>query len=347
MTKAFQLQPSGENIFLPDRPDFEGGEGSIYRLIDGVRCAKNLRLVTTEKKEKLSWMVDHPLPVDSDWSHRDVAWPEQLLVERSSGSVVGYVSRFFRDYRDLASAFNANERKRSFPGWVYRYSVRLAMNLAAAFARVHRHGVIVGDVSAGNTLFNGSALVGLIDCDSFQLSVANKVFPCCVGTEEYTPAELQGCSDYSTVRRVKEHDHFGLAVLIYQIVSDGAHPYNGCVDMGKQGRTSIPPGIPERISQNLWPHSSRAGGKPKVTPPPHAAGFDTFPDELRQLFVRAFDGTPTERPTPEDFVGALKSFDRLLRACTKEPMHLYRNGLTVCPWCDLRARTHCDSFAST
>ena len=103
-----------------------------------------------------------------------------------------------------------------------------------------RRSVSVGD----------DALVTLMDTDSFQVRDPQNgvIYRCHVGTPEYTPSELQG-RDFASVDRAPEHDLFGLAVLIFQLLMEGTHPFAGTF----QGRGEPPP-LAERIDVGWFPY---------------------------------------------------------------------------------------------
>ena len=59
-------------------------------------------------------------------------------------------------------------------------------------------------------------------------------YRCPVGKPEFTPPELQGRL-FAHLDRAPEHDLFGLAVLIFQLLMEGTHPFAG-VFLGHGGR---------------------------------------------------------------------------------------------------------------
>src|SRR5712691_4689158 len=83
-----------------------------------------------------------------------------------------------------------------------------------------------------------TALVTLVDTDSFQVCEPHNgvVYRCPVGKPEFTPPELQGCP-FAQVDRAPEHDLFGLAVLLFQLLMEGTHPFAGVY----QGHGDPPP----------------------------------------------------------------------------------------------------------
>ena len=114
------------------------------------------------------------------------------------------------------------------PQFDRRYLLRTARNLAAALSALHSSGYVAGDLNESNVLVTPTALVTLIDTDSFQVREDREwksgASLCPVGKPEYTPPELQG-KPLSEVMRLPDHDAFGLAVLIFQLLMEGSHPF--------------------------------------------------------------------------------------------------------------------------
>jgi DNA-binding helix-hairpin-helix protein with protein kinase domain len=206
--------------------------------------------------------------------------------------------------------------------------------------------VVVGDVSATNVLFDSQTRVGLIDADSFQITVGGRVLPCRVGTLDTTPGELQSTPDFSKVIRTREHDAFGIGTLIFQLLSEGTHPFAGEIDLKKLTKGDLPPAIGERIAGTLWPHSKRHA-KVKIIPPRGAVPFASFPESLQELFVRTFDGPPNLRPTADEYSSVLADFIQQLVPCKSNPRHYYYAKLPECPWCQRSSAIQYDPFAKT
>ena len=91
------------------------------------------------------------------------------------------------------------------------------MNVARSIASVHATGCVIGDINSQGVLVSDAATVSLIDSDSFQVAEALRTFLCEVGVPEFTPPELQG-KNFDHVKRTSNHDAFGLAVLIFQLL---------------------------------------------------------------------------------------------------------------------------------
>ena len=129
-------------------------------------------------------------------------------------------------HREIHALYGPTARKAAFPDASWAFLVRVARNLAAAFDAVHRHGHVIGDVNQGNVVVSRKATVRLIDCDSFQVTHVGHTYPCRVGVPLFTPPELQG-QRLDCVLRTHDHDRFGLAVLVFQLLFMGRHPFTG------------------------------------------------------------------------------------------------------------------------
>lgn len=252
---SFVVIPSGAVVELWEPAFDSGGEGEIYLVNQRTRILKRIFRPTPAVVEKLRWMIKNSPSRDTPWSPQDLAWPQDLVVLPETQEVCGYIAIYFAQSVTLETVFERAARIKTFPGWTYAHLVNLATNLAKAFERAHRLGLILGDVSSRNALCDARTYVKLIDLESTQISSGTTFLPCMVATTDYAPPELQSVADYATFRRSTFHDNFGLAALIYQILSDGVHPYYGIVETPADTK-QLPPGMGERISKNFWPHSA-------------------------------------------------------------------------------------------
>lgn len=156
-----------------------------------------------------------------------------------NGNFAGYVMPFVGDAVPIVDIYNPTLRAQKLPGMNRFYLHRMARNLAAAVEAVHDCGYVIGDLNESNILVTNTALVTIIDTDSFQV----QDWLCPVGKPDYTPPELQG-KHLRTERRSRAHDHFGLGVLLFQILMGGNHPFRG----NWQG-TGDSPQVPTRSSR--------------------------------------------------------------------------------------------------
>src|SRR5262245_52543492 len=147
-----------------------GGQGSVY-VVKGRPgiLAKIYHPSQVPVESRLRWMRDHP-PTDptAALGHVSIAWPTDLLFDQR-GNCVGFLMTHVRDTIPILTAFNPQLRSRSNVGFDRRYLHRVARNLAAAVSAVHARSYVVGDLNEGNVLVARTALVTLIDTDSFQV----------------------------------------------------------------------------------------------------------------------------------------------------------------------------------
>jgi DNA-binding helix-hairpin-helix protein with protein kinase domain len=166
-------------------------------------------------------------------------------------------------------------------------------------------------------------------CASFQVRANGKPFLCEVGVAHYTPPELQGKPLRGLVR-TENHDRFGLAVLIYQLLFVGRHPYAGVY------RGAGDPSFEQLIAEYRFAQgpAAHAWG---MSPPPYTPTFADIPPELGTLFRRAFErgSEAGTRSRPAEWLAALKQLEQSIVECPADAGHKYWRGARSCVWCRL------------
>jgi len=320
-------------IFDLHEPFRSGGEGAIYEVPhypNLVAKVYHAQRRTPERIAKLQIMVAHP-PVNptEHLNHPSIAWPTELLRDTATNQLVGFVMPRVRQMLPLSEVYNPRARRRQLPLFNYRYLVRTARNLCAAVQAVHQAGYVIGDLNESNVLVSDQALVTLVDADSFQVRdpETGVVYRSLVGKPEYTPPELQGCS-FADVDRQPEHDAFALAVLIFRLLMEGFHPFDGVY----RGRGE-PPEMGARIRNGYFPY---ARGRTGIEPSPLAPPFEMLHPDLQALFVRCFEEghrNRSVRPRVEDWLEALEGAEDALQQCGQNEQHYYWVHWSGCPWC--------------
>jgi len=308
-----------------------GGEGDVYELLSspGTTVAKIYKKPLEEhKQEKLRLMARGC----NDELEAISAWPTDVLSSRPGGPVVGFIMPRISDAEPVHKVYGPTHRKETFPHADWRFLVRAAKNLAAAFCVIHKYGYVIGDVNEGNILVNDTACVRLIDCDSFQVRSGSRTYYCEVGVAHFTPPELQKTDTYR-LERTANQDNFGLAVLVFQLLFLGRHPYAGVYS----GKEDMP--IEKAIAEFRFPYGRNAKAR-LMAPPPNSVGLAVVPDTIASLFERAFAEAgmrDSGRPSAEEWWDALDPFESKLRRCGKDGVHYHYAGLSSCPWCRLEA----------
>lgn len=253
--------------------------------------------------------------------------------------VRGFMMRKVSNHEDLHELYSPKSRAETFPDADFRFVVRVAANLARAFAYIHSQGHVIGDVNHGNALVAPDGTVFLIDCDSFQARDRIKIYLCDVGVPLFTPPELQGRA-FRGLRRSPNHDAFGLAVLIFHLLFQGRHPFAGRYQHGEIT-------IERAIAEHRFAYGS-ASERNGMLAPPGTLPLDSFGPLIAQLFERAFQMSAAdgERPTALEWIAALELLETDLVPCESKPAHIHPSPQGACCWCALEARTGITLFGT-
>lgn len=299
-----------------------GGEGEVYRVDGDHQHALKIYTLadTADREQKISTMIRTGLAAQAP----EVAFP--LSVARTArGQFAGFLMKLVRDHKALHELYSPGSRKLHFPQADYRFIVRTALNIARAVASVHRLGCVIGDINHSSILVSREATVTLIDSDSFQVADGQRLFACRVGVPEYTPPELQGVP-LGGIQRTANHDAFGLAIVIFQMLFMGRHPFIGSARSGEL------PALPEAIRDFRFVYSrSRDSGMDR---PPGTPALTDFPASVMDGFEAAFGrDTRDRRPAAQDWVGSLEGLEKSLTPCTASTLHWYPAAASRCLWC--------------
>lgn len=334
MTLKVLLDSRGNHVSLGGLLG-RGGEGSVYEVsgrtdlvaklyhgpIDAVHADK-LRAMVAARDAQLAQLT---------------TWPVEVLFgsdKRLSGILIPRV----QDIREIHLLYGPKSRMQKFSDVTWAFLIRAAANVARAFAVIHSHGHVIGDVNHGNIVVGDDATVKLIDCDSFQISANGRLFRCAVGISTHTPPELQGKS-FRLLDRNPNHDAFGLAVLIFQLLFMGRHPFAGTSRHGDKT-------LEEAITEYRFAYGSGAVAR-GVDQPPYTLPLEAVSAPVASLFESAFESTGCRsngRPTAVQWVSTLSTLEKSLSKCVANGAHLYYRGLNACPWCGLEANTNVTLF---
>lgn len=155
------------------------------------------------------------------------------------------------------------------------------------------------------------------------------LFPCKTGAPEFLAPELQGQS-LAAGEWTANHDCFGLAVLIFQLLFLGRHPYAGTPLKG--GDLQLPDAI-ENFRFAFSPDQS------ETQPPPGVPTLADLPPSIALAFQTAFqrDRQSVGRPSAAEWVLLLEEAKTDFLVCRSNPAHHYYRQATECPWCRMEA----------
>ena len=275
-----------------------GGEGAVYEDRNDPRMVIKVlhpQHATPERAAKLQAMCDNP-PQNA----QALSWPNAL---ETGGSGLSY--RMPKASRGAGTAYrfiSANER-RQLPSRQQEYDHRnqLGVKIAEAFRWLHAIHVRIGDVNPSNILVSDDGSVMLIDCDSFQIPgpPGHQPYPCVVGSPEYTAPEID---DFQRQFRSQDSDNFALAVLLYQLLGNGSHPYQG-IDASADDAVS---NIRERIKDHRFAHQPR---ERRWRPTPgQMRSWRSMPEPVQNAFRQAFSPGASHigRPTADAWASILE-----------------------------------------
>lgn len=335
----YTLVRSGRPVRLGERLG-GGGEAAIFACLDRPDLAAKIYLSPPDrtKAAKLAAMADGGQPA----LVRVAAWPVDLLAD-SRKTVQGFVMPRVTARRNVHELYSPKSRAQVFPEADFRFLTHVCTNVARAFAVVHDCGHVIGDVNHGNLLVSPNGTVTLIDCDSFQYrpTGGGRPYLCEVGTDLFTPPELQG-RPLRGVERTTNHDGFGLAVLLFHLLFMGRHPF-----AGRYGGAGEMP-IERAIAEYRFAYGANRA-QSLMERPPGTVPLAVMGATLADYFERAFgpagaqggrpDAAHPGRPDAKAWLTALASLKAGLRTCPVEGRHHYPAHLQSCPWCGVERAT--------
>ncbi len=327
-----QRNKSGISVITLGTEISSGGEGKVYYTKSRKKyCVKIYHNPTTGLERKITLMSQMKPPVDINvGGFVPLAWPiSPVYSDHRLINFIGFVmptiiSTTKHRMIPLREFFHFQDKR---PGRVnISFLSKASAYLAWLIDSLHKSGIVVGDLNDANILVSADSRCAIIDCDSFQVDN----FLCEVGRPEYLAPEFIG-KNLRFTKRTVESDRFALAVMIYRLLNDGFHPYNG-VWHGSETQ----PSITEKIKRGLFVHDPRVQNM--IAPPPMAPPISNLPDEIVRMFFKAFTreavSQPDIRPTAKQWLIALKRFhDQGLVVCRNNNNHVYSNHLSKCPWC--------------
>ncbi|MCK9780983.1 MULTISPECIES: hypothetical protein [Enterobacterales] len=263
-----------------------------------------------------------------------LAWPQARLYN-SQKQFVGFVMPELDVKNTIELEYILQERQAKAHGLPSGMGakVSLAYNLCSLIDALHQQGHRIIDMKPLNLRFYKSSLyMSLLDCDGFSIQGENTRYPAGQFTVEYLAPEFQA---KQTIPEAEEEwqDRFALAVIIFQLLNFGIHPFSG-----RPKNDTVPTDIPRRIAGRFYGYGIKAHN---LITPSVASGHKQLPDKLRTLFDKAFSGTPSQRPSAKRWATALYEYaqpeKQQLVVCQKDKNHQHFAG-KACAACAREAK---------
>ena len=225
----------------------KGGEGKIFEVSGQPNVlAKIWHEAGGQRARKLDELLKSKPAIHTELqSTLHLAWPSEVLSD-SRGTTAGFLmpkapeNRYYQLVH-YCNPMRRHELEKSLGSTFSRSDLlTIARNIALLLKHLHLAGYVVGDVNQTNLLAAPDGSIFLIDVDSIQVGdpQTSGVFRCLVGMEEFTPPRLIG-KHLPDVDRAAEDDLFGLAVLTFQLLMNGVHPYDAIDESGPPGNTRV------------------------------------------------------------------------------------------------------------
>jgi serine/threonine protein kinase len=320
------------------------GRGYAVKIYKGnPKRGLSSQAVANANESKVDWLIRIGLPLAANvYGGKDypqLAWPANKVYDEK-----GHFCGFTMPEIDLSNAADLGEimieRDRDAAHIPNHFHFRLhtARNLAFLFHRLHASGVCMIDLKPDNIKFYRDAgFVCLIDCDSFISSDRSQPHEGAFFTDLYMLPEA-AANGVNAAEYREEQDRFALAVVIFQMLNEGIHPFDGLhVNPANAASGSD---IQKQINAGLYPCGLVP--HPDFSPRPQSR-HEWFDDATRRFFDRAF--TPGGvRPSAKEWADHLAGYVDVKTAklfkCKKRPdKHVhFDKGCFLCAWDDYKAK---------
>lgn len=328
--RSFDLDPN------PSKAKGEGGAGIVYaHPLNPDQVIKiykpHQRLPHKDKVQAM--LANQPAAQNIRHENRDlvqIAWP-QALVADEHGVFQGFTMPIvdFTSSTEVDQLMQRADRRAEGLPEAYQFRVYAARNLASLVTELHARGHYVIDMKPQNMrVYRANGFIAMIDCDGFSVrSESGRRYPAALSTPNYLCPEGFGGN---AADLEEEQDRFALAVVIFQLLNNGVHPYQGRIKPGRGGE--VPDEISQRISKGVYAHA-RDGNGPQA---PHPMSLLTWMDDCTvEMFDRAF-GTGRLRPTAREWRDELSGLVRRLVQCNSSTDH--QHFAKGCGLCDQERR---------
>jgi hypothetical protein len=307
-----------------------GGAGSVYRMRElPAQVAKlyhpNQDHAHYERKVAAMLELTPQLPDLSADGKRivQIAWP-QTPIRDTRGRFMGFLMPAVDvdATSELECILQEKQARREGLPTGLGPKVTLAANLSAVIAELHRQRHYVVDLKPVNLRFYRQALyMAMLDCDGFSIQGKGERFDAPQYTPDYLAPEFHART--LTAAGEAQQDRFALAVVVFQLLNFGIHPFTG-----RPASEKVPTDIPSRIAGRWYAYGLRANRE--LAPVP-SSGHATMPPEVRHLFDRAFESTGGTRPPADEWAAVLREYAQRssgkVTPCARNHAHQHFAGL--------------------
>lgn len=322
-----KIDGSLSRISVDKTPLGSGAEGAIYQINSHPDLVAKLYHhpgSDPARLDKIKAMLQSPPQLSAIESHGQkyiqLAWPVGWIVD-GGGQFAGYIMPKVNlsDSAALEALMSAKTRRAYKINEAYGYRITAAYNLAAIVSALHANGHHIIDLKPININFYKKAFyIAILDCDGFSIQGEKTRFTAQQYSDGYICPEALN-SKLHPGQLGEDQDRFALAVVLFQLMNQGLHPFQGIPAKA----VNLPTTNSERVQQGLYAYGLKQNALLKPSP---WSIHDYFDDDTRTLFDRAFL-SQYDRPTANEWRNHLISYaDKAsgkLKICTVNPIHGY------------------------
>ena len=330
-----------EKIVVNDKALSSGGEGEIHAITESSEkfyncCIKiyYLKKRTSLQEEKIKYMINNPPSIVRNDNFM-LGWPIEYITDQKCNFIGFIMPLAFNDSKQLVMLTTTKVSKRLNEYWHYRFGrdfkqnstlsrLKLLCNIAIPIHILHStKKYVLKDLKPENILITYDGKVTIVDMDSVQISDQSKLlYPGTAATPNYIPPEYYVLKN-KEAKQNTSWDDFALGVIFYQVLI-GLHPYvvTPC-DIEANATNEIY----TNIAKYLFPFGEKQS-QIQGYPPIHN-NFKELPENIQQLFIRAFSCNINLRPTAEEWGKSL--YEAAKSSAVVRFPHLL--GSYVCPIC--------------
>ena len=282
----------------------KGATASVYQAtVNGkIYAAKIIHPDRILDSSKIRAMINNPpdqcFIIKNGIEYPQLAWPIEIIIN-DNGKEVGFLLPFvdksesysLDHYYDLGLIDKLESHSES----ALSFKLEIARNLAKTVALLNQQGHYFIDLKPQNIqVFKQHHVVTLIDCDGFSIKQGNNRYPAEMLSTDYIAPEAQ--RELTSPRELgEEQDQYALAVILFQLLNRGTHPFQGVLQDSKILLNTND----EKAAAGLYPHGviSHESIVPRIQSVHHS--WDT---KTRTMFDRAFLSSKiTKRPSANEW----------------------------------------------
>jgi tetratricopeptide (TPR) repeat protein len=330
------MSAAGRRVFTADGLEVRlgaliksGGAGSVYHVADAPAQVAKLYHPHVDRAyyagkitAMLAMSPKLPALQLGDEHVVQLAWPQAALHD-PDGAFLGFLMPTidFAATSELECVLQERQARALDLPTGLGAKVTLAANLATVLAELHRQRHYMVDLKPVNLRFYRHSLyLALLDCDGFSIQGDGERYTAQQVTPDYLAPEfhVRGLTGPGEPAQ----DRFALAVVVFQLLNFGIHPFTG-----RPRSEGVPTDIPGRIAGRWYGYGLFPHAELEASP---ASGHAAMPGELRELFDRAFDGPGDQRPSANTWSELLRGYaqrtTRLMVVCASDASHQHFTG---------------------